>query len=79
MRVWSAIREAASARGLPVAAFVRRAGALFLETRRAEVAAAAWLAVQRALLLGRLSFPPPSPLADQTQPAYPRPRPSLTR
>ena len=78
MRVWNAMRETARARGVSVATMVRRAAALFLEARRDDAAARAWLAMQRAFFLGHSSSPTPPP-ADQSQPTSPSPRPSFSR
>lgn len=71
MRVWRATREAAAARGLSVAGFVRRAAEFYLKERQAETAACAWLAMQRVILAS--SFPPAPRDA-----AVERPRPRLT-
>jgi hypothetical protein len=74
MRVWRATREAAAERGMPVAGFVRRAAEMYLKARRIEVAANAWLAMQRAILAPSFSGLPPH---DASASAL-RPRPWLT-
>ena len=85
MRVWTALRELASARGLSVQALLRLAAERALETLpptavAASGAAAVWQAMQRILRQGGSDSPASQTAATVARgPLRPVPRPSFSR